>query len=313
MNLHRLDLNLLKSLDVLLAERNVTRAASRLNLSQPALSSQLKQLRALFGDPLLLPGSRGMIPTARALALQDSLREHLAQLFALVTEQQHFDPATAEHTFRIVASDAIHRVVAPELLRRLQATAPRCRLALLQPNLAALPEQMSAGEIDLALLTPAALPDRLKTRVLYDETFLCLLRKDHPAAGRPLDLEGFCALEHLVVSPTGGGFWGAVDDALAALGRQRRVAVSAPSFLLAPELIASSDLIATVPAKLAQRWSDRLAVVAPPCEVTGFSVAMGWHPRNHADPAQRWLREQVLAANKPWESASTPLLEDTNE
>ncbi|MCW3480040.1 LysR family transcriptional regulator [Neisseriaceae bacterium JH1-16] len=229
MNLHRLDLNLLKSLDVLLAERNVTRAASRLNLSQPALSSQLKQLRALFGDPLLLPGSRGMIPTSRALALQDTLREHLSQLLALVAEQQNFDPATAELAFRIVASDAIHRVVAPELLRRLQAAAPRCRLALLQHNLATLSEQMSAGEIDLALLTPAALPDRLKTRILYEETFLCLLRKDHPAAGQPLDLEGFCALEHLIVSPAGGGFWGAVDDALAALGRRRRASCSRPN------------------------------------------------------------------------------------
>lgn len=295
MNLNRLDLNLLKSLDVLLAERNVTRAATRLNLSQPALSSQLKQLRAWFGDPLLIPGgARGMLMTPRALALQEPLRDYLAQLLALVAEQKPFDPAAAQRTFRISASDAMHSVVVPGLLRRLRERAPGCKLSLLQPPLAALPELMSAGEIDLVIASHPSMPEQLKTRELYRESYVCVLRLDHPAARQPLDLDRFCSMFHLLTSPVGGGFYGIVDETLAALGRERTILVSAPSFLLVPSLIAASDLIATVPTHMAATWRGRVAVLAPPCEIARFPMEMGWHPRNQAEPGLRWLREQVM-------------------
>jgi DNA-binding transcriptional LysR family regulator len=297
MDLNRIDLNLLVSLDVLLAERNVTHAARRLSLSQPALSAQLRQLRELFRDPLLLPAARGMTPTARALELQAPLREMLATLSGLVAERQPFDPASAEHTFRIATTDSIQSVVCVPLIARLRSLAPRARVALF-PATPKLPEQLASGELDLTLVTPQAMPASLKNRPLYDESFLCLLRPGHPAAARPLDLDTFCSLDHVLVSPAGGGFSGAVDVALGKLGRSRRVVVSVNSFLLAPELVAESDLVCTVPARLARRWADRLAVMAPPCEVDSFAVHMGWHPRAHSDPAQRWLREQVDACAK---------------
>jgi DNA-binding transcriptional LysR family regulator len=296
MELNRIDLNLLVSLDVLLAERNVTHAARRLSLSQPALSAQLKLLRELFRDPLLLPATRGMTPTARALELQAPLREMLATLSALVAERQPFDPASAQDTFRIATTDSIQAVVCVPLIARLRRSAPGVRIALFPVDGARLPEQMASGEIDLALVTPQAMPAALKTRPLYDERFLCLLRSGHPAAARPLDLDTFCSLDHALVSPAGGGFSGVVDDVLDKLGRRRRVVVSLNSFLLAPELVAESDLVCTVPARLARRWDDRLAVMAPPCEVGAFSMAMGWHPRAHSDPAQRWLRDELAAA-----------------
>ena len=119
------------------------------------------------------------------------------------------------------------------------------------------------------------------------------MRRDHPLAGRPLDLDQFCALEHVLVSPSGGGFHGVVDDSLAALGRSRRVTVSLNSFLLVPSVIATSELVATVPARLARAWASQLEVLVPPCEIAGFSVMMGWHARAHADPAQVWLRKQL--------------------
>jgi DNA-binding transcriptional LysR family regulator len=293
MELNRIDLNLLVSLDVLLAERNVTHAARRLALSQPALSAQLKQLRELFRDPLLLPAARGMTPTARALELQAPLRATLASLGGLVAERQPFDPATATDTFRIATTDSMQAVVCAPLIARLRTEAPAVRIALLPIAAARIAEQLASGELDLVLATPQAMPLSVKTRALFDESFLCVLRPGHPAASRPLDLDTFCSLDHVLVSTSGGGFSGVVDEVLEGLGRSRRVVASLNSFLLVTELAAQSDLVATVPARLARRWSDRLAVLAPPCEVGAFSMQMGWHPRAHSDPAQRWLREQV--------------------
>lgn len=288
----RLDLNLLVSLDALLAERHVTRAAARLGLSQPALSAQLRQLRDAFGDPLLVPASpRGMTLTARAEALREPLRELLAGVQGLLASGRRFDPLTARERFRIAATDAIHSIATTPLAGRLQVLAPHCQVAMQAADLRHIAEQLAAGELDLLLHTPAAIPQTLHARKLYDEQFLCVLRRDHPAAARPLDLDTFCALPHAMVSPAGGGFSGAVDDALATLGRTRTVKVSVNSFLLVPDLIESTDLIASVPARLARRWSAQLAVLSPPCAIPGFSVSMGWHLRAHTDPAQVWLRE----------------------
>ncbi|MBV8123705.1 MAG: LysR family transcriptional regulator [Burkholderiaceae bacterium] len=292
----RLDLNLLVSLDVLLAECHVTRAAGRLGLSQPALSAQLRQLREAFSDPLLLPGPRGMTPTARALALKEPLRELLAGIHGLVSTDQAFDPGTAQQVFRVAATDSIHSSISTPLAARLTTRAPHCRLAMQRSDLQTLPEQLASGELDLALLTSQSMPATLHARKLYDEDFLCVMRLGHPAAARPLDLATFCALAHVLVSPSGGGFVGAVDAALQALGRSRQVQVSVNSFLLVPGLITNTDLIATVPARLAQHWAAQLAVVSAPLEVPGFSVFMAWHPRAHADPAQVWLRETLRQA-----------------
>ncbi len=302
----RFDLNLLVALDVLLAERQVTRAAGRLGLSQPALSAQLKQLREALGDPLLIPAARGMTPTARAEALREPLREALAGLQALIAATRAFDPAVATQTFRIVASDAIHSTSSVRLAHHLARAAPGCRLALLPYEGARTLERMAAGEIDLWLGVRPSLPDALRMRPLFAESFLCVVRPGHPAARRPLDLDTFCALRHVLVSPSGGAFEGTVDEALATLGRRRQVMLSLNSFLLVPELIAGSDFIATVPARLARNWSDRLTVLAPPCEVAGFEVMMGWHPRSHVDPAHGWLRNAMIHADAIADASPAP-------
>lgn len=294
----KIDLNLLAALDALLTERNVTRAARRLNLSQPALSAQLARLRRLFGDPLLLPAQRGLIPTQRALDLQEPLRRALEEIRGVLLAGSAFDPATADLTVSMAASDYGQYAVLMPLAVALGREAPGLRLAFRALDAANLAQQMERGEVDVALMTPQIAPARLRMRNLFEERYVAILRRNHPAAGGVLDLDTYCGLEHVVVSPQGGGFAGPADDALAAHGRVRRVALSAASFLIVPELIERSDMVALIPERIARDRADRLQMFAPPLPVPGFSIAMVWHDRTNDHPAQRWLRTRLLAAGQ---------------
>ncbi|MEO0035090.1 MAG: hypothetical protein RLZZ501_1113 [Pseudomonadota bacterium] len=296
----RIDLNLLVALEALLAERNVTRAARRLHLSQPALSAQLARLRALFGDPLLLPTSRGMVPTRRALELEEPLRRALEGVRSVVAAGAAFDPAAARLTVSIAASDYSQVALLLPLLRVLAVEAPGITLAWRTLDAAALMAQMERGEIDLALMTPETAPERLRIRPLCHERYVAILRRDHPLAATGLDLDRYCALDHVMVSPQGGGFVGPADAALAAHGRHRRVALSAPGFLVVPEIVAASDLVALVPERIARLQAARLALFEPPVPVPGFTIAMVWHERGDAHPALRWLRHRLrILAESP--------------
>lgn len=290
------DLNLLAALDALLAERNVTRAARRLNLSQPALSAQLARLRHLFGDPLLLPAQRGMVPTQRALELQDPLRRALEELRAVVAVGSAFDPAAAEFTVSVAASDYVQYAILMPLSAALAREAPGLRFAVRTLDAAGLAAQMERGEIDLAVMTPETAPEPLRRRVLFDERYVAIVRRDHPRVGETLDLDTFCALDHVIVSPRGGGFVGPADAALAAHGRSRRVVLSVPGFLIVPEIVERSDMVALVPGRVARDRAVRLRVLEPPVPVPGFSLAMVWHDRTTDHPAQKWLRARLLAA-----------------
>lgn len=289
------DLNLLVALDALLAERNVTRAARRLNLSQPALSAQLARLRDLFGDALLVPAQRGMLPTPRALELQEPLRRVLDEVRGVLVAGARFDPAAALTTFRIAASDYTQQAILAPLALGLARDAPGLRFAFRTidaPNLVA---QMEEGTVDLALMVPETAPERLRMRVLFDERYVAIVRRDHPAVGAALDLDTFCALDHVIVSPRGGGFVGPTDAALAAHGRSRRVAMSVPGFLIVPEIVARSEMIALVPERMARDAAARVQIFEPPLPVPGFRIAMVWHHRTADDPAQQWLRARLAA------------------
>ncbi|WP_437549604.1 LysR family transcriptional regulator [Sorangium sp. So ce367] len=293
MDSSRLDLNLLVALDALLAERNVTRAARRLNLSQPALSAQLQRLRELLGDPLLVPAQRGMTPTRRALELQAPLHEALEGVRAVVAAGAGFDPATSELTVAIAASDYVQYALLMPLAFQLRREAPGVRLAWRALDVAQLAGQVERGEVDLAVLTPELAPEHLRTRKVLDERFVVIVRRDHPLVSRTISLDQLCALDHVVVSPRGGGFTGATDAALAALGRERRVVLSVPSFLMVPELVARSDMAALVPERLARDRADRLELLPPPVPVPGFAIVMAWHHRTAKHPALTWLRDRV--------------------
>ena len=293
MDSKKVDLNLLVALDALLAERNVTRAARRLGLSQPALSAQLARLRDLFGDPLFLPAQRGMTPTARAIELEAPVRQALDQVHGVLAGGRSFDPATANLTVAIAGSDYVQLAVIAPLVLDLRVRAPRLRIAIRQLDGNVLGQQMEAGVVDLAVMTPSTAPPALRTRRLFHERYVTIARRRHPRLNGKLTLDDFTALEHIVVSPRGGGLSGPVDTALGKLGRERRIAVSAASFLFVPELVARSDLIATVPERLVRERADRLQVLEPPLPVEGFTIGLVWHERTHRHPAHRWVRERV--------------------
>lgn len=293
-DLRTLDLNLLKALAALLDERNVTRAAARLGVSQPAMSGILTRLRESFDDPLFARSQRGIIPTPRALELAQPVQRVLRDIDGLL-HPPVFDPATARLDFTIAATDYALRAVALPFLAALKQRAPHIRVALASMEDAPLQERLERGEIDLALTTPQDTPPGLHARRLFDEHYVCALREDHPVVrGRRMSLRQFCALDHALVSYAGDPFHGVTDEALAQRGLQRRVSLSVKRFLVLPEILRSTDLVAVVPYRLVAGVAG-LKLLAPPLEIAGFTKTAAWHERTHRDPAQRWLRQLLFA------------------
>ena len=291
-NFGRLDLNLLLTLDVLLAEQNVTRTAQRRNLSQPSVSVQLAKLREFFDDPLLLPGPRGMRPTARADELREPLRRALAALDQAVSAGEVFDPSTAKNTWNLGAADYGESTIVLPALRALRRAAPSARLAIFETSPARIIRKMEQGTLDLAFHTGEAVMNGLHSRLLFAERYVLVSRKRHPQVKGEISRSAFCALEHVIVSPDGGGFYGNTDIALAATGLSRRVVMSVPHFLFVVQVLMTTDLVAMLPERLV-RGNPALQVTTPPLDVSGFEMYMVWHERAHRDPAHQWLREFI--------------------
>lgn len=292
--LRQLDLNLLVTLDALLSERSVTRVARRLGLSQPSVSVQLAKLRAFFDDPLLLAGGREMRLTARAEGLREPLHAALAGVAGAISPSS-FSPATASGVWRIACSDYGELAVVVPALATIRAAAPGTRLAVVEQRPVDTLRRAESGEIDLALHTTDDAPPGLRRRPLFAERYVLVGRCDHPRLRRRPTLVQFRALDHVVVSPAGGGFVGPTDRVLAGLGLERRVVLSAPRFLSALAAVARTDLVAMVPSRIVTGRDD-LRVVEAPVEVPGYTMAMVWHERLHRDPAQRWLRDRLAEA-----------------
>lgn len=291
-NIGLLDLNLLLTLDVLLAEHNVTRAARRLNLSQPSVSVQLARLREIFNDPLLLPGPRGMIPTARADALREPLRQALEALQGAIAPEETFDPTKAHLTWRVAATDYTETAIVLPVLNGLRTAAPDTRLAVYELSPGQSVRQAEQSERDIIFHTRDSAPPELHQRSLFTERYVLAGRQAHPKLKRRPTLAQFCQLEHMMVSPDGGGFSGATDAVLASHGLSRRVVLSVPHFLFMLKVLASTDLVAVVPERLVKSVQG-LIVVEPPVEIPGFEILMLWHERVHRDPGHQWLRNYI--------------------
>ncbi|MDH6231714.1 DNA-binding transcriptional LysR family regulator [Mesorhizobium soli] len=291
-----IDLNLLRSLDVLIEEANVTHAAARLGVTQPGLSAQLARLRAIFDDPLLVPSEkgRGMLPTSRALELREPLHAALKDLEAVIRTPAQFDPRTDARTFAIATTDNAVVVLGLPLIERLREAAGRgIRLSFANSGIDVATE-LERGEIDLLVGSDRMVPPAMKARKLLEESYVMVQRKGHPRGRAPLDLDAYCKLEHVLVSTSGGSFHGFIDEQLEKLGYRRSVTLSVHQFVMAPMIVASTDFVSTLPRRFAARFADRLDLFELPFSAQGFSLFAAWHPRAHADPALMWLRNQLI-------------------
>ncbi|QAY80029.1 LysR family transcriptional regulator [Sphingosinicella sp. BN140058] len=285
------DLNLIRILDALLDEGSVTGAASRLGLTQPAVSGALARLRHALGDPLFVRAQRGVVPTPRALDLALSVKRVLREAEAIL-QPSAFDPASAQFQVSVSASDYTQRVLLTPFLSILGRDAPGLRLAIRPLLGGSLLPLMARGSVDLALLTLEEAPEQLISRRLFDDRYVCAMRRGHPLSAGVLNLDAFCDLKHALVSPQGGGFRGRVDAALDVLGRSRHVAVSVPSFLALLDILAETDLIAAIPERLVRSAPD-LEQQPLPVAVPEFTIIAAWHERTRHDPAQNWLRARL--------------------
>jgi DNA-binding transcriptional LysR family regulator len=294
------DIALLPALDALLSEVNVTRAAVRLGISQPALSAKLARLRDLTGDALLVPSGRGrgMVLTPRGLAMRIQVREALAGAEAAFGLHSPFNPATSRATVRIIANDNAAAMTMAVLLANIAGSeAQGVRVALLRPDGRRLADRLQDGEADLAISAEASPSGggALRRRTLSVDRYATAQRCGHPRGNQTLTLDEFCAADHLIVSED-GAFDGMIDDALEALNRQRRVALSVHGYLLAPTIVARSDLLVTLPRQLLERSGDHLELLEPPLKLPDVALSAFWHPRTDGDPISRWLRTCLFKA-----------------
>lgn len=292
--LNRIDLNLLTVLAALMHERHVSRAAERLHIGQPALSHALARLRTLTGDPLFVRQGREMAPTPRAVALMESLGPALAQIEAGLRAAADFDPAEAQPVFRIGLTDDLQIALLPRLLRLQRAEVPHARLVASTVSHRDAMRQLQDGRVSTVLAYLEALPAGAKVRRLSTARY-AVLRAD--AAKAPLTLDEFCARPHALVS-FAEDLRGFVDDALAALGRTRRVAVSMPQFGSLPAVLAGTDLLATVPDYLAPALCAPGGLRAQPLpfESPAYPISMCWRAAADRDPAEQWLRGALVRA-----------------
>jgi len=289
-----LDLNLLVVLDALLAESSVTRAAARIGLSQSATSHALGRLRALLDDPILVRTPQGMVPTARARLLAPPVRQALAQIERALAPPRPFDPGRSRRAFTLSMLDTGQAGLLPSVVRRLHREAPGVEIRVHHAAGGTWPEELEQGALDLALAVSPRLPAGFRTEVVFSTRYVSIARRNHHGVGRRLSLERFAKLGHIVLSGR-GSIDPALDAALSARSLRRYAAVSVPSLLPIPWLVAQTDLIATVPEMLLELLPEHLPLSrhAPPIPIDPVSVSLVWHERTHDDPAQKWLRENV--------------------
>jgi DNA-binding transcriptional LysR family regulator len=304
MHISAIDLNLVVVLRALLDEQSVSRASRRLGLSQSATSHALARLREVVKDPLFVRTRTGLVPTARAVAMAASVRASLDALDETLFARTPFDPGTVKRTFHIRPSDYVEFLVIPRLIERLAEVAPGvdlfARTTAAEPALA-----LERGELDLLIQPPRTgeQTEGFHMQKIWDEQFMGIARRGHPLTRGRMTLKRFASARHVLVAPRGQPGGGRIDEALKEHRLQRHIAFRTPSFLAAPQVVAATDLVMILPARLATALARqlRLATFEPPVEIPGFEMAMFWHSRHDSDPVHAFLRMEIahIAAALP--------------
>jgi DNA-binding transcriptional LysR family regulator len=293
-----LNFYLLKCLVALVDQSHISRAADTISISQPAMSRAIAQLRTVTGDPILVKGGSGLIPTAKALQLSEFAQRILREMDALLGNAVAFDPLVTRYLFRMVATDYLECLFMDHLLQHLGADFPGISLSVRHPvHPSQFNKVLEAGDVDFCLgILPPSLRE-LRHRLLFRDRIVCVARAGHWAVGKKLTPAEFAGLEHVIVMPnTVNCFGEAVDQVLAAQGLQRQRRYVTPNYLTAPHVLEKSDMVALLPMSLASRFRDRfgLAELVLPIVVPAFDVYISWHDRTHRHAAHVWFRDQVM-------------------
>jgi DNA-binding transcriptional LysR family regulator len=293
------DLPLLISLDALLEECNVTRAALRLHMSQPAVSAQLSRLRQLFDDPLLIPAGngRGLVPSQLALNLHRRLKPALATLSAAIqTNADQFDPRADARCFTIAATNTAAAMIMPALMGQVKAHGNRSlKLMTVEPDFSKLASQLEKGEVDLCLSAACMLPPGLCVSDLIATPHVLAQRRGHPGGLAPVTADEYCnELDHVNVGRV-SSLHGYIDEQLYRMGRTRHVSMAVTDFSYVPALLKGSDLVCTMPARLVESLNVDLELRSVAFPLMQYSLCMAWHHRCEDDPSFLWLRASLDA------------------
>ena len=294
MNLAGWDLNLLVVFDALMAERHVTRASERVGLSQPATSNALARLRKLTQDELFIRTGGTFQPTPVAIALAAQIQPALQQIDAALAQTKPFDPAKSDRVFALGMSDYTAFLLLPDLLKTMKAKAPNITVQVRTGERHSLLKLLDEGKVDVVCgVFPEKIPWH-NSQKLFKETFVCVCRQGHPQMSDGISMQQYIEADHLLVSMAGDRS-GRIDHLLHQQGLSRHVAVSVPHFLVAPFILAQTDLIATLAKRVAESFAQMqsLKVLPSPINLAGFSISMRWHQSSQNQPDQVWLRSQI--------------------
>ena len=291
MNLAGIDLNLMLVFDAVMSERHVTKAGMRLGMSQPAVSNALNRLRYHLKDELFIRGQEGMRPTPRAEELAGPIRSALGEL-EIALDPAAFDPSTTRRTFHIATSDFVVAVLIAPLMSYLAKHAPNIDIRLLQ-TAGRIPEMLDKREIEFAITAFGEVAERFDAIRLLEEDYVCVMRHGHPLSKGKMTLKSYASATHLLVTPRGDA-QGFVDEALAEKGLTRRIALTVNQFAVAPSVAAQSDMILTLPRRIADTYADVFRLEIRPCPVnvpkSYGNTTVIWHRKLAQHPAQNWFR-----------------------
>ena len=291
MDLGELDLNLLVVFKHLLVERNVSRVAEVMNLSQPAVSNALARLRRLLGDELFLRTPSGMEPTPFAEQLAEGVSQGLGMIHGALNQRDTFDAATSKRSFVIGMTDIGEIYFLAPLMERLKRDAPGVTVSTVRNTTVNLRDAMEAGKVDMAIGLLPQLNAGFFQRRLFKQPYVCLMRSGHKLAKKKISLQEFSAAEHLLVISEGTGH-GKVDEILKRSGVERRITLTVPHFVAVGHILQTSDMVATVPDRLAERMIKPFGLVSVPhpAKIPDVAINVFWHGKYHSSPANQWLR-----------------------